>query len=478
METITSKRLTLETRRQNLEVLRPENVVYLGRLAIRSEYLGINDPVTHLYRYLERGDASLIGIREDIETDISERLPETPFINQVEFNHNGGDFISKKDKVSMRDMTKVNLQIFTDELLNNPSINEELQRAESEAFEVEKLDKWFNGAMIGEYMIFESLPIGSQQFAVSRIYQKISESKLHGNFISLYSPSVDTFNELRKDLGFKTAGSTAAEILNNEYVISNKYSSNSAQFIDNYVELYDQKLQDSTGKSHIFGIQVENRSNVVNGLQKVRNQPKLTSIYLETVKTLANSQGEVTYDLLEITEKLGINNGLYLGQGISVDLARAILRDVIRGISGVIDRADSKLLSDLEDSSNAGSGANYAAASHFGAQARSTGMDYGSNGCPEISRSDKGSNTDTGPESNIIKATFGARGTLDGFGQAKIGICRIANCPSRGESSWWINRTLVGGCDVCVNCHKIFNKGKSPEKIHAMKKITKPQKAA
>jgi hypothetical protein len=60
------------------------------------------------------------------------------------------------------------------------------------------------------------------------------------------------------------------------------------------------------------------------------------------------------------------------------------------------------------------------------------------------------------------------------FGRQKIGVCRITNCPTRGKSQYVHEKTLVGGCDICVHCHKIFEKGKSPEKIYD-KKIKEEQ---
>ena len=62
------------------------------------------------------------------------------------------------------------------------------------------------------------------------------------------------------------------------------------------------------------------------------------------------------------------------------------------------------------------------------------------------------------------------------FGRPKIGVCRINNCPSRGESKYIHGKTVVGGCDICVNCHKIFEKGKSPEKVYEEKLKEKQQK--
>jgi hypothetical protein len=62
--------LTLETIHQHPEtVWSSEQVAHLGRIAIQSERLGINDPLTHLNQYLEKGEPALVGIKEDLETD-------------------------------------------------------------------------------------------------------------------------------------------------------------------------------------------------------------------------------------------------------------------------------------------------------------------------------------------------------------------------------------------------------------------------
>jgi hypothetical protein len=61
---------------------------------------------------------------------------------------------------------------------------------------------------------------------------------------------------------------------------------------------------------------------------------------------------------------------------------------------------------------------------------------------------------------------YGTTDKLKNFGKPKLGVCQIKNCPSRGKSKYVHNMTLVGGCGICVHCHQIFEKGKSPEKIY------------
>lgn len=456
-----------ETRRSRSETIDPEHVVYMGRLALRAEHLGINDPLTHLYQYLEKGEAALVGIKEDLEADIAERLPKTPFVNYVGFEFTGDDFVSLKDKVSMDSMTRTNLQIFETAAASSPKMMEEFVRAETEAQEVTKLTAWFKNAPVGAYLIFESLPIGEQKVAIARIYQKASSELLEGCFVSLHSPSVKRFNQLRGKLGTDIAtGATEKEVLQNNYEFYSPDLTQPDKFIDHYVATYDQILQEQQGKPYSFGLEQDKPAEKQNGLLKVRSQPKLTAIYLDTIKTLAASQGVVTPELIRMTDKLGTSRPLKEGQSIIAELAHDIMSEVILSIASVIDKADSKLLGDLEHS-DSGQGANYAALSHFGGEARAAGEVYVSDVCPEYSTNNNAvATSDDTSESAVIRRAFGIQKTPNNFGTPKIGVCRIPNCPTRGELSWWSDKTLVGGCDICVCCHEIFEKGKSPKNVY------------
>ena len=231
-------------------------------------------------------------------------------------------------------------------------------------------------------------------------------------------------------------------------------------------------LQEQKGRQYSFGLERNKTEEKQNGLFKVRKQPKLTSIYLDTVKALVSSKGKITPKIMQINEKLSLGYQFKNNQDITVEVARDIMSDVIKGIASVIDRADSELLNDLGNYAT-GRDTSYAAVSHFGEQARTAGETYASNGCPEYGRSsttESESANDTGFEYNAICQAFNIREKLDNFGKPKIGVCRINNCPSRGDLSWLPDKTLVGGCDICVCCHKILGKGKSPEKIYANKK--------
>lgn len=470
----------LETIHNHPEILSRERTVYLGKLAIKSEFLGINDPLTHLHQYIERGDSALLGIKMDIETDIAERLPRTPFVNYVGFNYDGNDFLSERDKVSMAKMTSTNLKIFKEEKDKNPILMDEYKRAKLESLEVHKLTSWFPNAPIGSCMIFESLPIGDQKFAISRIYRKSGNNKIEGCFVSLYGSNVERFNEFRKALRVEVP------ICQNEYdILSNHYEfyapeiKSKEDFVNFYVGLYDHLINESDGRDYCFGIETNKYQQKRNGLEKARKQPKLSAIYLDTVRALAESNGIITPKLIEINNKLKLCYQISEKSEFDKDFAKNILSDVIAGITSVIDRANSDLLDGLE-SYDTTQDASYEAVSFYNGQARATGERYESNGCPEYDRqSQTVSIDDSTNEESIIKKAFDINGNeLKNFGKPKIGLCRIMNCPSRGEINWLPQKTLVGGCDICVRCHRLFEQGRSPKSVYSKAKSPKPRKAA
>jgi hypothetical protein len=171
---------------------------------------------------------------------------------------------------------------------------------------------------------------------------------------------------------------------------------------------------------------------------------------------------------------LSVGSQLKPGQDISIQDARNLLGEVITGIASSIDKADISLLSDLAESGS-DRGSSYAAISYYGSQAKAAGESYSSNGCPEYSRTI--TEQASASEENMMASAFSLWGEkLNHFGEPKIGVCRISNCPSRGNSNWYRSKTLVGGCDICVNCHKIFASGKSPKVIYKQQKDEKELK--
>ena len=476
------KSATFETKRPNpekLHKLSKEHAAYLGRIAIRAEYIGIDDNLADLLGYLKEGEMAMPLIKENLETNIAERLRETPFRNYVGFNFNGSDFISVKDTVSMASMTKKALRIFQEESANNPGLDIERVRAEIEADEVDKLVDWFKDAPIGAYMVFESLPIGKQTIAIPRIYQKKSATELEGCFVSLYNPSINLFNDLHEVLDLDVPiGKNEIEILQNNYEYYNPNVIHIKSFIDSYIKTYDDLLNSKSGRAYSFGLETDENVIRQNGIQKVRNQPRLTTEYIKTIKLIAASDGIATPEIININNKLDTGYELTDGQNLSVDIIRKILNKMILGITSAIDTGKSELLGQLEESYS-GSDTNFEAISYFAGQATAKGETYDSNGCPEFSRTqtvseqqamEDGFRIETEPTSSLNNKL------PKNFGKPKIGVCRISNCPSRGDIWWWPDKTLVGGCSICLHCHGHFAKGKSPEAIYEKQKQKLAQK--
>jgi hypothetical protein len=438
-----------------------EKITYLGNLAInKSEILGINDPLTHLCQYLEKGEAAITGIKIDLETDVAERLPKTPFINHVGFKLDGDDFISVKDKVSMKSMTQSNLEVLK---TMNIIQDQEIKRAEIEADEVRKLADWYKDAPVHSYMIFESLPIGNQKIAISRIYQKKPDGMLNGSFVSLHNPSVDSFNRLRQEFNPSLNDCVSEiDILENSYSFYSPNLKSPDDFIDFYVDTYDQILLEKSGVKRKFGL--SNSTEIkTDGLKKIKNQPKLSEIYIDAIHNLAASGGLVSPELSSMNEKLGLKYPFEIGSKIQIDSARGFLSDVIKGIASVIDNADGDFLRYLEFN-NSNTNINYDAISTF--QVQSAG--YDSLACPEFINIES-SVRQAGFEQESMLRAFNIWETLDFFGKPKIDICKTNNCPSHGKISPFKDRTVVGGCGFCVECHKILQNHKSPEQIYQEK---------
>lgn len=428
-----------------------------SKIEINAEHLGINDPLTHLYNYLENGEDSIVGIQEDLETDIAERLPKTPFVNFVQFESTGDDFKSVKDKVSMTMMVKNNLRIIAAELPKNPGLADEFIRAKIEASEVIKLSEWFDRAPVNGYIIFESLPIGNQKIAVSRVYRKVSENVLEGCFVSLYNPTIESFNYFRKRIndGVDICDSEL-EILQSSYEFFDSRLQSPDDFINFYVNTYDEVLYEETGNRYHFGIECDNTKAVKDGLEKVRGKTTLTKAYIDLIKCLAGSGGTANSDVINLSRRLDFGCELSPEQSISSDLARQIMRNVIIGITSAIDKLDDSTLVGME-SASIDNTESYAVISHYAERARSSGQTYASNNCPEYSSQKEATTTET----QALEAAFIGAERLDDFGCPHMGMCRIKGCPCHGRF------TLVGGCEICVHCHKLFSQGKNPEKLYA-----------
>jgi hypothetical protein len=192
----------------------------------------------------------------------------------------------------------------------------------------------------------------------------------------------------------------------------------------------------------------------------------LLTVFTKTVEMLAESEdGTVTPEIFRLCKDFEIN-GLYEGQSISSLKAREILEAVSLGVVASFATVDKETLDSLE-SPDCGYGASYDTTVHSSNQASANGDTYNTI-CPTFDINIGQLVGKAGSEKGAVLQAYGAHSQdkLDNFGQPKIGVCRINNCPSRGNSKYVHGKTLVGGCDICVHCHKLFEKGKIPEKVY------------
>lgn len=455
-----------EAKRSNLEYNRGRWTVELGNLAIEQCEIGINDPVIHLCDYIKRGDEAIDGIKADIETTTSERLKakEAFIVNKLDFSFTGDDFISKNDKVSMRKMTNNNLETWRSAAIYRPDLKTELLRAEIEADEVDKLSTWFKDAPINSNYIVESLPIGKkEQYAFNRIYRKTSDKTLQGGFFTLHNADVDQFNDIRAELRVDDNNKTKLDVLKNSYDFTEPNLKNIDEVIGYYVGIHDQLLFEKTKKRHNYGIELNSKNPVFNGLEKVKQLPGVTNIYLDAIKLIKDSDGIVTQELFDFNKQLKVANFMKVGQTLTADSIRSQLNCVIKTIASSVDKADAETITTLIDKS---ASETRDVASHFGEIARENGEQYESNGCPELNIN----NSKELIDAETLESAFFSVNKLKHFGNEHFDVCRISNCPSRGEISWLPNKTKVGGCRICVGCHVLFQKGENPELFYKFKK--------
>jgi hypothetical protein len=404
---------------------------------------------------MEKGDEALECIKE-VDTDIAERLPNVPFVNYVDFDPQANDFISKKDKVSMVEMTDNNLRILQLESMYDGNLVPEYERAKVEVEEVKKLVEWFKSARVGSYLLFESLPIGKQKVAVTRIYQKGTDGCLKGCFLSLYNSNINRLNGLRRKIGVAGHDDLASEldILKNGYQFYDERLIDASEFVDFYVDAYDELMLEQSGKTHRFGIQVNNASRVENGIEKVQSHPELVANYISVLTAMRDSDGTFSQDLFDICKKFGIGKNLLVGQEMKTPTYRLILKDLIRYMTSTIDRGET-VSGGSDGASGVGQSYEYEslACAEIDIGLRSNGAESGSVGSY---------NRLTSFEQKAVLWAYGVFEDLPNFGIPKIDRCKTKNCPSHKE----IKVCVVGGCGFCKDCHKILKNG-DPERFYA-----------
>jgi len=448
--------------------------IELGNLAIEKCQLGINDSLTHLCDLIKNGDEALERIKQDAEADFSERLEkkEAYILNKLNFNfdYKNEDFISANDNVSMKSMTKNNLRTMKGIFSENSLYFMEVARAKAEIEEVNKLAKWFKDAPIDSNLIFESLPIGpTEKYAFTRIYQKKDDSTIEGCFVSLHNPSVDQFNNLRKELGADIENENEIDILQNCYQINEPELKATDDIMRFYVGIYDQILSEKNDRSYSFGIEKDKDTKTYNGLEKVKKATGKIDIYIDALKSVASSNGVATIELVFLNEKFGENkNAIKLNQKLSVKSIRKLLDDIIKSIASSIDKSSFKELNEHKTDKQS----NYETVSYHGRVARENGETYDSKGCPTfIDSSTENGGTNTS-DNNILSAIFSPFDKLKDFGQEHYGRCRFSEdgCPSGGRT------VIVGGCSICPYCHLLLQKGENPKKIYKEKQQKQQEK--
>lgn len=336
--------------------------------------LGINDPLTHLEQFLEVGETAMDSVAEDLITDIAERKLKPTFINPIEFDKVGDDFISRQNKFSMRKMTAITKDKFAKDKLAN---FEQYRRAKIESSEVQKLNDWFETAQNNDNFIVESLPLGQERYSIVRIYQKAGPAQLVEQVVTLHGASVETFNQLRQMLGATVpAGNTALEVLANMYVIRPLGSG----FENDYVAAYDKLLASKNpGHEFSFGLPKNEQSGDGDDIENVRRQTALRKVYLDMVSALGTSGGYASKDIIAKAKSLDCRVALIENEKISYETARQLLDTSLQSVVATFNRASKDDLDALAVCQDSTAAAGYAG--HYGGEARAEGIRY-DGACP------------------------------------------------------------------------------------------------
>ncbi len=340
--------------------------------------LGVNDPLTHLEQYLVGKEAALTSIDEDLITDIAERKLKPKFVNSVDFDRVGNDFISRENKFSMRGMTSITESKFANDDTANLS---QYKRAKIEAQEVDRLNDWFQGAGIHDVFITESMPLDeNERYTIVRIYEKAAADELVEHVVTLHNSTVDIFNQLHSQLGIDVAESqNKLELLDNMYALRPDAKS----FVETYVKTYDSILAArNAGQEFSFGLPKKGNEELVDDIDVIRRQSALRSVYLDTVKVLGQSKGYVTPEVATINHGLGGEDEMLIGDWISFAVARELLDRSLQSVVATFNRASPEELEQLaaqQDKSAA-----YSSAGQYGGEARTEGVRY-DGACPSSS---------------------------------------------------------------------------------------------
>ena len=335
--------------------------------------LGVNDPLAHLEQYLERGEAAIDSIDEDLITDCAERMVKPKFINRVDFDRIGDDFVSRENKFSMRAMTRT-----TEYKFASVADMRLYERARIESKEVDRLNEWFDDAKINDVYIVTSMPMTeSETYTIVRIHQKTGVSQLNEHVLTLHNSNVDIFNQLHAQLGAAVPNSSNEfELLDNMYSYRPE-DGDFEGFIGKYAKAYDSILaKKNPGREFNLGLEKSEKIERADDIDMIRAQAPLRQVYLDSLRALGDSRGYVTEQIVDIDQKFGFAMGFKQSDTISAVAARGLLDNSLQYIVATLNRAPQTTLDKLASGIDV-----VGSVSYYGGQASAEGMRY-EGACP------------------------------------------------------------------------------------------------
>lgn len=410
----------------------------LWRADVLINELGINDPLTHLEQYLRRGEAALQSIDEDLITDIAERRLKPTFINPVNFDRSGDDFISRENKFSMRRMTAITESKFAGGNLADIRL---YQRAKIESQEVQRLSGWFDTAETGDSFVVESMGLTeTERYTIVRVHQKISDSQLVENVITLHNSTVDIFNRLHAELGVEVSDSREElELLDKMYAYRPKSNDAAAE----YVAAYDATLaKQNPGREFDFGLPKTDNQIFQDDIESIRRQTALRSVYLDNLKDIYASGGYVTPAVMRIANSMGCDYELTEGGELSFAVARQLMDRSLQSVVATFNRASKETLEALAASQDKAGAVE--SAGYFGGEARAEGVRY-DGACP------------SGAGGGAGEAAALAMGHRFNKDPAQCG-----NCPKCGKEYYVPDNLYKQKIVHCKGCNSAISFGNAP----------------
>jgi hypothetical protein len=278
------------------------------------------------------------------------------------------------------------------------------------------------------------LPLGNERYSIVRAYEKTAEAELNEHVITLHNATVETFNQVHAAIGAKAPNSqTELELLDNMYA----YSPTDNGFIENYVTAHDKILElRNPGQEYKFGLPVSEDDYKGDDIENVRRQTALRSVYLDTLKSLGESQGRVTPDIIKASAELGCSFTIHEGGAVTSDIARELLNRRLQSVAATFNRATKKEMEWLAASQDLGLAAGFAG--HYGGEARAEGVTY-DGACPSSSLSPAQAEANAANRANRANQDPSQCGTCpkcnkEYFVEAKIYKAKILECNNCHEA--------------------------------------------